>query len=86
MYFLKYLNVMVILIGDFNLILIGLCFGFIVRFNYLRQFVKFNIRDLGILDWFFINRFYIFNFQRLFKFGVLDYYIVLVSLIVKYFF
>lgn len=52
-YLSKHPNAMVILTGDFNPTSTGLCSDSIARPNHLKQPVKFNTRDTGILDCFF---------------------------------
>ena len=75
---------MVILTGDFNPTSTGLCSDSIARPNHLKQLVKFNTRDSGILDWFFTNRPHTFNLQRLPKLGASDHYTVLANSTVKH--
>lgn len=53
MYLSKHPNAMVILTADFNPTSTGLCSDSIARPNHLKQPVKFNTRDTGILDCFF---------------------------------
>ena len=52
MYLSKHPNALVILTGDFNPTSTGLCSDSIARPNHLKQLVKFNTRDSGILDCF----------------------------------
>ena len=61
-----------------------LCSDSIARPNHLKQLVKFNTRDSGILNWFFTNRPHTFNLQRLPKLGASDHYTVLASSTVKH--
>ena len=84
MYLSKHPNAMVILTGDFNPTSTGLCSDSIARPNHLKQLVKFNTRDSGILDWFFTNRHHTFNLQRLPKLGASDHYTVLANSTVKH--
>ena len=84
MYLSKHPNAMVILTGDFNPTLTGLCSDSIARPNHLKQLFKFNTRGTGILDCFFTNRSHTFNLQRLPKIGASDHYTVLANLPVKH--
>ena len=61
MYLSKHPEAMVILTGDLNPTSTGLCSASIARPNHLKQLVKFNTRDSGILDWFFTERPHTFN-------------------------
>ena len=83
MYLSKHPNALVILTGDFNLTLTSLRSDSLARPNHLKQLVKFNTRDTGILDWFFTNRPHTFNLQRLPKIGTSDHYTVLAKSTVK---
>ena len=83
MYLSKHPNAMVILTGDFNATSTGLCADSIARPNHLKQLVKFNTRDTGILDCFFTNRPHTFNLQKLLKIGASDHYTVLANSTVK---
>ena len=84
MYLSKHPNAMVILTGDFNPTSTGLYSDSIARPNHLKQLVKFNTRDSGILDWFFTNSPHTFNLQRLPKLGASDHYTVLANSTVKH--
>lgn len=70
-------NAMVTFVGDFNPTSTGLPPYSICIPNHLKQLVKFNTRDTGILDWFCANRPHIFNLQMLAKLGSSEHYTIL---------